>query len=43
MQEVIRMVRGEDWADIQTARNQRQQLVAACVVAGLLLLGISAL
>ncbi len=39
MQEVLRMLRGEQWADIQAARKQRQELVgAACVIGGLVLL-----
>jgi serine/threonine protein kinase len=39
MQEVLRMLRGEDWKDIQVARKQRQELVsAACVIGGLVLL-----
>jgi serine/threonine protein kinase len=40
MQEVLRMLRGEQWADIQASRKQRQELVsAACVIGGLVLLG----
>ncbi len=39
MQEVLRMLRGEEWADIQAARKQRQELAtAACVIVGLVLL-----
>lgn len=43
MQEVLRMLRGEHWSDIEVVRDQRQQLVGVCIVAGLLLLGVSAL
>lgn len=43
MNEVLRMLRGEHWADIQTVRKQRQQLVELSVVGGLLLLAVSAL
>ncbi len=40
MQEVLRMLRGEQWADIQATRKQHQELVtAACVVGVLVLLG----
>lgn len=40
MQEVLRMLRGEQWADIQAARKQRQErMTAACVIGGLVLLG----
>lgn len=36
MQDVLRMLHGEKWADIQAARNQRQQFVAACIIGGIL-------
>lgn len=39
MQEVLRMLGGEEWAHIQAARNQRQLATAACVLGGLVLLG----
>jgi len=40
MQEVLRVLNGEQWADIQIERKQRQQLVAVvCVFVGLLLVG----
>jgi hypothetical protein len=40
MQEVLRVLNGEQWADIQLERKQLQQLVAAaCVFGGLLLVG----
>ncbi len=40
MQEVLRVLRGEQWADILAARKQRQQLLAAaCVIVILVLLG----
>jgi eukaryotic-like serine/threonine-protein kinase len=38
MQEVLRMLRGEEWADIEATRKQRQQLLGACVIAGLVVL-----
>lgn len=38
MQEVLRMVLGEGWADVQAARKQRQELATACVIGGLALL-----
>ena len=42
MQEVLRLLRGEQWAGIQAARKQRQQLFAtACVIAILVLVGTS--
>lgn len=39
MQEVLRILGGEQWADIQGARKQRQELAAACVIGVLGLLG----
>ena len=40
MQEVLRMLRGEQWADIQAARKQVQQLVAvACFIGIVALVG----
>ncbi len=40
MEEVLRMLHGEDWAGIQEARKQRQEFAtAACVVGVLVLLG----
>ena len=38
MQEVLRMLAGEKWADIQVARKQMQQLLAAGVIGGIVLL-----
>ena len=40
MQEVLRVLRGEQWADIQAARRKRQQLVAACAIGVLVLLSV---
>jgi serine/threonine protein kinase len=40
MQNVLRMLRGVRWADIQTERKQRRELAAAaCVIGGLVFLG----
>lgn len=40
MPEVLRMLNGELWANIQLERKQRQQLVrAACILGGILLFG----
>jgi eukaryotic-like serine/threonine-protein kinase len=40
MQEVLRVLRGEQWASIQAARKQRQQLMAvACLIAIVVLVG----
>ena len=40
MQEVLRMLAGEKWADIQTERKRSQELAgAACLVGALVLLG----
>jgi serine/threonine protein kinase len=39
MQEVLRMLRGEQWSDIQATRMQKRQLLAACVLGGIVLLG----
>ncbi len=40
MQEVLRILRGVRWADIQTERRQRRELAAAaCVIGGLVFLG----
>jgi serine/threonine protein kinase len=40
MQEVLRLLRGEQWADILVERKQRQEFVnAACVIGGIVLLG----
>lgn len=40
MQEVLRMLRGEKWSNIQIVRRQRQEFAtAACVIGGLVLLG----
>jgi len=40
MQEVLRMLRGVRWADIQAERKERQEFTtAACVIAGVVLLG----
>lgn len=33
MQEVLRMLKGETWADLQAARKRRLDLMAACVIA----------
>jgi serine/threonine protein kinase len=42
MPEVLRMLRGEEWADIQAARERRQEFViAACVVGLIVLLGVA--
>ncbi len=40
MQEVLRMLRGEQWTDIQVERKQRQELLTAvCIVGGAVLVG----
>jgi hypothetical protein len=42
MHDVLRMLGGEQWADIQAARNQRQQLLAAVsLIVVLVLLGVA--
>lgn len=42
MQEVLRMLNGEQWAGIQAERRQNQERVtAACVIGGLVLLGVT--
>ena len=39
---LLSLVRGEQWASIQAARKQRQQLVAVtCLIAIVVLVGVS--
>ena len=40
MNEVIRLLGNEQWADILARRQERQNLIGACVLGGLALLGI---
>jgi hypothetical protein len=41
MEEVLRMLRGEVWADVQAGRRQRQGLAAACVIGLALLIAVA--
>ena len=43
MQEVLRVLRGERWANIQAERKRKQQLVAACILGGIFVLALATL
>ena len=43
MNDVICLLRGERWEDIQTGRRQHQELVGACVLGGVAIIAILAL
>lgn len=43
MKDIIRLLRGERWEDIQTQRRQHQELVGTCVLGGLAIFAVMAL
>jgi serine/threonine protein kinase len=43
MKDILRLLEGERWEDIETQRRQRQELVGACVLGGVVIAAILAL
>jgi serine/threonine protein kinase len=43
MNDIIRLLQGERWEDIQAQRRQRQELVGACVLGGVVIVAVLAL